>query len=71
MDEDKVKRLKVMRFWLFGTFVIVWASITMYIGLFTGSDWVAALKAGFPIWGIIGVACIVWYVVYLWWLRRQ
>ncbi len=71
MDEDKVKRLKVMRFWLFGTFVIVWASITMYIGLFTGADWVAALKAGFPIWGIVGAACIVWYVGYLWWLRRQ
>lgn len=71
MDEDKVKRLKVMRFWLVGTFIIVWIAITAYIGIFTGSDWFAAMKAGFPIWGIVAGVCIVWYVGYLLWLRRE
>ncbi|NIS80873.1 MAG: hypothetical protein GTO14_11835 [Anaerolineales bacterium] len=70
MDEEKSKKLSVMRFWLFGTFVIVWAAITIYIGLFTSRDWVAALRAGFPIWGITGILCLVWYFGYRWWLGR-
>lgn len=71
MDEDKVNRLKVMRFWLAGTFVIVVIAITAYIGIFTGSDWFEAIKAGFPIWGIVVGVCIVWYAGYLLWLRRE
>lgn len=71
MDEEKVNRLKVMRFWLVGTFAIVLIAITAYIGIFTGSDWLAAIKAGFPIWGITAGVCIVWYVGYLLWIRRK
>lgn len=71
MDEAKQKLLRLWRFWLFGIFVIVWAAITLYIGLFTMNDWMAALKAGFPIWGIVGALCVVWYVGYSWWLGRQ
>jgi len=70
MDEDKIKRLKVMRFWLVGTFAIVIIAITAYIGIFTGSDWIRAIKAGIPIWGTVAGVCIVWYVGYLVWLRR-
>jgi len=37
------KKLKLMRFWLFGTFVIVFAAATVYVGQFTGmailGDW--------------------------------
>ena len=71
MSEDKVKLLNLMRFWLFGTFVIVWAAITGYIGLFTDRNWWAAIKAGFPIWGIAGGLCIVWYIGYRFWLVRK
>jgi uncharacterized RDD family membrane protein YckC len=71
MSEDKVKLLNLMRFWLFGTFVIVWAAITGYIGLFTDRNWWAAIKAGFPIWGITGGLCIVFYFGYRFWLVRK
>jgi hypothetical protein len=71
VSNQKDNLLKLMRFWLFGTFVIVWAAITAYIGLFTNRDWFAAIKAGFPIWGITGVLCIVWYLGYAYWLRRR
>lgn len=41
MDDDK--KLKLMRFWLFGTFVIVFAAATVFVGQFTGlailADW--------------------------------
>jgi hypothetical protein len=43
----------------------------MYIGLFTSQDWMAAIKAGFPIWGTVAVLCVVWYFVYQTWLKRQ
>lgn len=71
MSEKKKKLLNLMRFWLFGTFVIVWAAVTAYIGLFTNRNAWVAIKAGFPIWGITGVLCIVWYFAYRWWLGRK
>lgn len=71
MSERKTKLLNLFRFWLFGTFVIVWAAVTMYIGLFTSQDWVAAIRAGLPIWGTVAVLCVVWYFVYQTWLKRQ
>ncbi len=64
MSEDKTKLLNLMRFWLFGTFIIVWAAITLYIGLFTDQNWIWALRAGLPIWGTVGVICIVFYYGY-------
>ncbi|MGB2896846.1 MAG: hypothetical protein WBB65_11865 [Anaerolineales bacterium] len=71
MSEDKTKLLNLMRFWLFGTFLIVWAAITLYIGLFTNKDWIWALRAGLPIWGIVGVLCIVFYYGYKMFLGRK
>jgi hypothetical protein len=56
--------LGVMRFWLVGTFLIVFAAVTVYIGLFIGGDWIGAVRAGFPIWGVVGLLCLVWYYVY-------
>jgi len=71
MSEKKTKLLNLMRFWLFGTFAIVWAAVTGYIGLFTNRDWLVAIKAGFPIWGITAVLCVIWYYFYKWWLGRK
>ena len=70
MSEDKIKLLNLMRFWLFGTFVIVFAAITVYIGMFTNRDWFMALRSGFPIWGIVGVLCVIWYYGYKFWIGR-
>ncbi|MBI4772430.1 MAG: hypothetical protein HY784_18875 [Chloroflexi bacterium] len=71
MNDQKKKLLGLMTFWLFGTFVIVWTAITMYIGLFTNRDWLAAIRAGFPIWGITLLLCLIWYFGYRWWLGRK
>jgi membrane protein implicated in regulation of membrane protease activity len=35
MERDK--KLKLMRFWIFGTFVIIWASALIYIGTVVGT----------------------------------
>jgi hypothetical protein len=71
MSEEKTKLLNLMKFWLFGTFVIVWAAITLYIGLFTSRDWWMAIRSGFPIWGIVGALCILFYFGYRMYLTRK
>lgn len=71
MSDEKSKMLALMRFWLFGTFLIVWAALTIFIGIFTVGDWLYAITAGFPIWGLVGALCIVWYFIYKYWLERK
>lgn len=72
MEEKKEvnkKLLNLMRFWLVGTFIIVFAAITVYLGMFAG--WSQALLSGLPIWGITAVLCVVMYFVYVWYLNRK
>jgi len=71
MSEEKKKLLKLMSFWLFGTFIIVWAAITMYIGLFVNKDWWLAITTGFPIWGITFLFCIIFYFGYKAYLSKK
>ncbi len=30
--DDQAKRLGLMKFWLFGTFIIIWTAMTVYVG---------------------------------------
>ena len=71
MNDDKKKLLNLMRFWLFGTFIIVFAATVIYIGMFTANDFLRALVASAPIWGITAVLCVIWYFAYKWYLNRQ
>jgi hypothetical protein len=71
VPEETMKLLALMRFWLFGTFLIVWAALTIFIGLFSNRDWWLAIRTGFPIWGIVGALCIIWYFVYKFYLSRK
>ncbi len=74
MSEDKVKRLNLMRFWLFGTFVIVWAATFTFTYM-----WVAPASASImdivrvalPVWIITAVLAVVLYIGYKWWLDRD
>ncbi len=70
MDKDKM--LGLMRFWLFGTFIIVFAATTVYTG--------GAVQMGLEVlkqpnyWismAVVAVLCVVWYYVYKWYLDRQ
>jgi hypothetical protein len=68
---DKTKMLNLMRFWLFGTFVIVFAAVTAYIVMYSGGNVGQALLAGWPIWGITAILCVAWYFFYQWFLSRK
>ncbi|MEN8172797.1 MAG: hypothetical protein ABFS03_07930 [Chloroflexota bacterium] len=70
MDKDKM--LGLMRFWLFGTFVIVFAAVSVYTGgvlgmglkiLSVGSFWLAM--------ALTAVLCIVAYYIYKGYLNKK
>ena len=69
--DEKTKLLNLMRFWLFGTFVIVWAATFAYLAIFTGSQIGIVLKSGWPIWVITLALCILAYVIYTIYLNRK
>ena len=74
MSEDKVKRLNLMRFWLFGTFVIVWAATFTFTFLWItpiGAGLTDVVVAALPVWVITAVLAVVWYLGYKWWLTRS
>ena len=71
LSAENKRLLNLMSFWLFGTFIIVWAAVTIYIGLFTNRNWWVAIKSGFPIWAVVGVLCVIWYFVYRYILLRK
>ena len=75
---ENEKLLNLMRFWLFGTFIIVFAAITIYLGSVAGSiagrqtvNPLLALRAGWPIWVVTGVLCVATYYGYKWYLGRK
>ncbi|MBI3361611.1 MAG: hypothetical protein HY023_10945 [Chloroflexi bacterium] len=70
MTDDKTKMLKLMRFWLFGTFVIVYAAVTVYAGYFVGLE-IMKQTGYWIIIGVTAVMCVAVYFVYVWWLNRK
>jgi len=61
---EKRKLLNLMRIWVLGTFLIVFAATTAYSGLFTNQDWFAALKVCYPVWAFTAILCVAWYYLY-------
>lgn len=70
--KDKEKMLRLMRFWLFGAFLIFTVAMVVYIG--------GALGTGLLIFGqvrfwitviVIAVLCVVWYYLYKWFLEKN
>ena len=69
---DKEKKLKLMRFWLFGVFVIIFAAVTVYIGGAVGLG--LLIMREFNYWlAMIGTAilCVLAYYLYKWYLNRK
>ncbi len=69
MDDDKAKRLRTMRFWLIGVFIIIFAAYITLGFVFPGLlllrellYWLALI--------IVAVLFVIWYLVYKWWLAR-
>jgi hypothetical protein len=70
--KDQEKMLKMMRFWIFGTFLIVFVAALVYIGGAMGTGLMILGQLNFWLAFIIAaVLCVLWYYVYKWYLNRQ
>jgi hypothetical protein len=68
---DQEIMLKMMRFWLFGTFIIIMTSVTVYIGGALGTGLMIFRELYYWLSVIITAAlCFTWYFLYSWYLGR-
>jgi uncharacterized membrane protein YwaF len=72
MHEEMDRRLRLMRFWLFGIFVLLWAISLTYYYLYLApiSDLATVLRAVWPVWVVAAVGAVIVYFIYKWWLGR-
>ena len=68
MAEDIAKRLRMMRFWLSGVFLIILAADISIAVIFPG-----LLRELFFWLGLIIAAVLIalWYFIYKWWISRR
>ena len=70
--KDQEKMLKMMRFWLFGTFLIIFVAAVIYVGGALGTGLAILGQLSFWLAFIIAaVLCVAWYYIYKWYLNRQ
>jgi len=70
--KDTESLLRLMRFWLFGTFVIVFAAVSMYVGGALGTGLLIFKELYFWLAMVVTAAlCVLWYFVYKWYLERK
>jgi uncharacterized membrane protein YvlD (DUF360 family) len=60
---DKQKQLALMRFWLFGTFLIIFVSVTVYLGGVLGLG--LEILTTFQFWLAFVIAAVLSVVMYL------
>lgn len=69
---DKTKMLRMMRFWLFGTFVIIFAAATLYTGGALGFGLLIMKDPNYWLAVVITAAlCVAAYFAYKWWLDKK
>lgn len=67
----KESLLNLMRFWLFGTFIIIFVATFVYVGMFANMNWLLVLKSGWYMWVIILVLCVGAYFGYAAYLNKK
>lgn len=70
MEKDQMLRL--MRFWLFGTFIILFVAATLYVGVALGTGLLILKEFGYWLTMVVAaVLCALWYYFYKWFLERK
>lgn len=69
---EKEKMLSLMRFWLFGTFILIFAATTIYAGGALGTGVLILREMNYWVAMIVtALLCVIWYYLYKWYLYRQ
>ena len=69
---ENENKLKLMRFWLFGTFLIVQAAATIYVGSVVGTG--TAIFSDFRYWiafVVSALLCVLAFFIYSKYLDRK
>jgi hypothetical protein len=70
MDQEKM--LKLMRFWLFGTFIIIFVAVTIYVGGALGTGLLILRELNYWLAMIVtALLCVVLYYGYKGYLTRK
>ena len=70
--DDQAKSLGLMKFWLFGTFIIIWTAMTVYVGAAIGTGLAIFSERNYWIAVVVsGVLCTATFYGYRWWLGRS
>lgn len=70
--KDKETLLRLMRFWLFGTFIIIFTTTTVYVGGALGTGLMIFRELYFWLAIVITAAlCVLWYFIYSWYLDKK
>jgi hypothetical protein len=70
--EDQEKMLKLMRFWLFGTFIIIFVAVTIYVGGALGLGLLILRQLNYWLAVLITAAlCVLWYYIYKWYIEKK
>ncbi len=70
-EEEKTKMLGLMKFWLFGTFIIIFAATTIFTGGAMGLGLEILKQTGYWMAMVVtALLCVIWFYVYRWYLNR-
>jgi uncharacterized BrkB/YihY/UPF0761 family membrane protein len=77
--QEKEKKLKLMRFWLFGAFAIFFAAVTVYFGIIAQAVGViinenTSIFTNIYYWifiVILALLCVGAWYIYKWYIGRQ
>ena len=70
-EDKKQNLLQLMRFWLFGTFLIVTIATFAYMYIFAMGNIGQVLRNGWPMWLITLGLCVLAYFGYMFYLKRK
>ena len=69
---EKEKMLGLMRFWLFGTFIIIFVAAAVYTGGAVGLGLAILGQPNFWIaMALTAALCVVWYYIYRGYLNKK
>jgi len=71
VDQDVEKRIRLVRFWTFGIFILAFVVETMVPGMVANRNIALLVANVWPMWLITFVVCAIVFFGYPWWARRK
>lgn len=70
-NQDVEKRIRLVRYWTFGIFILAFVVETMVPGMFANRNIGLLIANVWPMWLITLIVCAIIFFGYPWWARRK